>query len=711
MTTATNSSPLLITILLILIAQVASVITSTPATRALRPVKTPIFPDNISTFPKRDFVNLAGFSANVGKSALVEVYNSAGDLIGQAIGIGSATGSFLEVNHPGGVCWGTVVAPYTPNIMVGDTVMVTFDDDSYVSMRVPLAETNTYTIGTGPSANTITITGTLGPAVSRVNFDQSILNQDLVTEPTILKRVVTALPGPLVTTLPSVGSVGYASGIAITGNAFVATFVFADAAVAARVFATTPGSNGPAVDSWIPDANGNAQSLTIDEFDFLGGPFAPICPPYQLPLFPFAPSYAPIVNPFGFSTFAERSNRPVLLAVAPDSITSFVDRDFIVAEGFAAHAGEWVMFEVFQGGIGGKLTGQALGVTDGVVIEVNHPGGLCWGSYSELPWTPDIQAGDYVMLSFVDGTYVSQIVAGAKTTSFTLSDKTITVSGVFGPTDSLVNFESRILNPDILDEPSILRRDVRAAIGPLTETLAPKSTLGYSSGVTVSAAARTFVATYVFVDAGVAAHVFAITPGLDGARALSWAETDANANMRGLNIQELGLIGGPGFAGCPTYATVPPTATPTAAPTQAPSATPTTAAPSAKPTAAPTAAPSVSPSARPSARPSVAPATVFPTATPTVRPTTLLSAAPTVAVTVSPSATPTAAFTARPTAAVSASTLTATPTVATATVRTVRPTIARTVRPTASPTTCLAVGSTCIKSAMCCSGSCNSVCR
>ena len=64
-----------------------------------------------------------------------------------------------------------------------------------------------------------------------------------------------------------------------------------------------------------------------------------------------------------------------------------------------------------------------------------------------MVWTPDIQPGDYVMLSFVDGTYVSHIVAGAKTTSFTLNDKTITVSGTFGPNDILNNFESRILNP------------------------------------------------------------------------------------------------------------------------------------------------------------------------------------------------------------------------------------------------------------------------
>ena len=78
-------------------------ITSTPETRALRPIKTPIFPDNIVAFPKRDYVVAEGFSAYIGKSVIVEVYNEVGDLIGQAIGLGQPPpANFLEVNHPGG---------------------------------------------------------------------------------------------------------------------------------------------------------------------------------------------------------------------------------------------------------------------------------------------------------------------------------------------------------------------------------------------------------------------------------------------------------------------------------------------------------------------------------------------------------------------------------------------------------------------------------
>ena len=62
-------------------------------------------------------------------------------------------------------------------------------------------------------------------------------------------------------------------------------------------------------------------------------------------------------------------------------------------------------------------------------------------------FTPDIQAGDYVMLSFTDGTYFSQIVGGAKTTSYVRNGNTIILSGTFGPNDITDNFESRLLNP------------------------------------------------------------------------------------------------------------------------------------------------------------------------------------------------------------------------------------------------------------------------
>ena len=212
-------------------------------------------------------------------------------------------------------------------------------------------------------------------------------------------------------------------------------------------------------------------------------------PPPSLPSSSLQPIYddglvaSVVVNPLSlFSTFTGRNLRPVLLAVAPKTMITFNDRDFVNAEGFG-HAGEWIMFEVFKGGVGGPLIGQALGITDGSMTEVNHPGGmhkqshiincrypsptnapfllsnhhnvhhhhhrlagLCWGANAEVLWTPDIQAGDYVMLSFEDGTYVSQIVAAARTTAFTIAGNTLTASGTLGPNDSLVNLESRILN-------------------------------------------------------------------------------------------------------------------------------------------------------------------------------------------------------------------------------------------------------------------------
>ena len=50
----------------------------------------------------RDYVSIQGFSLQVGKKVIVEVFR-AGILTGQTIGIGgTAGGALLDVNHPGG---------------------------------------------------------------------------------------------------------------------------------------------------------------------------------------------------------------------------------------------------------------------------------------------------------------------------------------------------------------------------------------------------------------------------------------------------------------------------------------------------------------------------------------------------------------------------------------------------------------------------------
>ncbi|MGF9648409.1 fibronectin type III domain-containing protein [Pseudarthrobacter oxydans] len=84
----------------------------------------PVGPGNIEIFTKRDMVAIEGYTAQAGQDATIRV-SRGGSLIGVARGVVDATG-FLEVNHPGGVCWDVV----TPNITGGDEVTVEFEDGS-----------------------------------------------------------------------------------------------------------------------------------------------------------------------------------------------------------------------------------------------------------------------------------------------------------------------------------------------------------------------------------------------------------------------------------------------------------------------------------------------------------------------------------------------------------------------------------------------------
>ena len=202
---------------------------TTPAQRAALPVRLPSTPDAITVFSERDYVSLEGYPLQIGRPALVEVFR-AGLLVGQTLGRGSTTGNFLDVNHAGGEatrdetteivqciidctspheqhrndrilstttttfiilfnhnntssslvvtrvlgwCWGAnAIFAFTPDIVAGDTVMVTFEDGSYNSVIVPDAKATSYTL----ADSTITVGGTIGALVSRVNFEALILN-------------------------------------------------------------------------------------------------------------------------------------------------------------------------------------------------------------------------------------------------------------------------------------------------------------------------------------------------------------------------------------------------------------------------------------------------------------------------------------------------------------------------------------------------------
>jgi hypothetical protein len=237
----------------------------------------------------------------------------------------------------------------------------------------------------------------------------------------------------------------------------------------------------------------------------------------------------------------------------PDNIVVFPDRDFVSIEGYEADAGKTMTVTVTRGGqVVGK--GQGTIAAGGVALEVNHPGGVCWGTGPGAPnVTPDITAGDVVTIA-VDGTPVGdstsidaavRATTGGPAVEIDGTDPTILrIRGHVGPGVNTAQLEQRIIAPD-LRTTVVARRDVRAIPGPRTTD--PRG--AYDSALEFTAAGgggSDFVATYWFPTEEIAA-----TAAAGGVRIMSWLVEDADANRQGLTISEFGEPGGPGFGGCP----------------------------------------------------------------------------------------------------------------------------------------------------------------
>ena len=223
----------------------------------------------------------------------------------------------------------------------------------------------------------------------------------------------------------------------------------------------------------------------------------------------------------------------------PNNLVVFPDRDFLTVEGYQDRVGQTALVEVTRGT---EVVGSAkVEIAEGdPAVEINHPGGACWGAGTGLNVTPDIQAGDKVSIKFDDGTSDDTTVQDAAVdTDTTINGTTVVIRGHIAAGVNPTQVEQRIVNPDLVD--LIGRRDVRALPGPLT----PSDKGGYQSGLEI--AGDRFTATYVF-DTAEAAQT-AATGG--GERFMAWQAEDADANRQGLTIAEYGEAGGPGMGGCP----------------------------------------------------------------------------------------------------------------------------------------------------------------
>ena len=242
----------------------------------------------------------------------------------------------------------------------------------------------------------------------------------------------------------------------------------------------------------------------------------------------------------------------------PENIVVFPDRDFVSIEGYETEAGKTMTVTVTRNG---QVTGRGEGTiaAGGVALEVNHPGGVCWGTGAGAPnVTPDIQAGDVVSIA-IDGTEVADSTsidaavgatpAGPAVEIDALDKTVLRIRGHVGPGVNTAQLEQRIIAPDL--RPLIGRRDVRAVPGP--RTTEPRGQYDSALEFTPRDGGNDFVATYWFAPTDPSVDAVEVTSlaAAGGVRIMGWLVEDLDANRQGLTISEFGEPGGPGFGGCP----------------------------------------------------------------------------------------------------------------------------------------------------------------
>ena len=252
---------------------------ATSAGAAAAPV--PSFPDNIVVFPDRDFVSVEGYEGYAGQEATLEVFRAGVGIVGSAKAMVDGGGVAFEINHPGGYCWGAGTGVnVTPDIVPGDEVTI-------IIGGLPLGTTTVADVHASdaqlqPDGVTMIVTGRIA-GIPADQMEQRIIEAALVDTP-IGKRDIRAVlgdfqPGP---------NGGYQSKLEVTGETFVATYLFDDPAVAA--IAANAGLGERAMAWQVVDANANRQGLTIAEFGEPGGPGFGGCPNGPLQSGPPAPT-------------------------------------------------------------------------------------------------------------------------------------------------------------------------------------------------------------------------------------------------------------------------------------------------------------------------------------------------------------------------------------------------------------------------------------
>jgi hypothetical protein len=376
----------------------------------------PVGPGNIEIFTKRDMVAIEGYAAQAGQDATIRV-SRGGSLIGVARGVVDSTG-FLEVNHPGGVCWDLV----TPNISGGDEVTVEFEDGSgdgalagtAVITSVDAVDGTPTPDVAGDVEGEVVVKGTYGEGVDTARMAVEIVNPDM-REMGIGERAI-GWPDDEVP-----------AGYTVKGNAengeFTVTYGFFSEAERDAAFA-----GDPSVASWQAEPVGvEAQlGLTISEFKEIDGPGFGGCPAGPSGQAPHEPTEV-FASTAGNNTITATWKPAPVPADAP-AITGYevIAEDTVLGQEVSIKVGS----EATSATIRGLVDGQAYPVK---VVALNgqssNPAaaGTVTATSAELP--PDASApaapgnvavNDGSLLGSADVTWTAAAANGSAVTGYTV---------------------------------------------------------------------------------------------------------------------------------------------------------------------------------------------------------------------------------------------------------------------------------------------------
>ena len=262
---------------------------------------------------------------------------------------------------------------------------------------------------------------------------------------------------------------------------------------------------------------------------------------------------------------------PVLAATPPQlphDITAFPQRDMVVADGYAPNTN----LNITVRSEDGALEGRAIGTTDRTgFLEVNHPGGICWGAGANdsLQVTPDISPEDVVSVDQAgpvesdssrimnvqidkDDPATPEDESGAASIEGTNVVVHGTAQTAAGERVDLSQLEQRVIQPEFRGTAGsrIDRRDIRAdnAGGRVQGIANAQGNLSYDSATFDPSDPNRFDWTAVYTGLNQTERELAVE---GQSRIMSWMDATAAGDRLGLTIFEADEVNGPGFGGCP----------------------------------------------------------------------------------------------------------------------------------------------------------------